>query len=113
MRGGLALMVELGARLAVVTLAAHGAVARDRERELRSPAFPVAVRDATGAGDAFHAGLIFGLLEGLEGDTLLRVANAVAALNCGAEGAQKGLPTPDALEHFLANEHQTLWREPG
>ena len=113
LRGGLTRLCQLGARLAVVTIAEHGALALGGEREWRSPAFPVAVRDTTGAGDAFHAGLIWGLLEGLEGDKLLRVANAVAGLNCRAEGAQGGLPTPDVLERFLASERQMQWREPG
>jgi sulfofructose kinase len=91
-----------GAGLAVVTRGGEGAVARLGEREIRSPAFPVDVVDTTGAGDAFRAGFLWGLLEGMDAEGMLRAANAAAALNCTAPGAQGGLPDRLALEALLA-----------
>lgn len=91
----------LGARFPVVTLGDRGAVAGGREGVIESPAFQVAARDTTGAGDVFHAAFIWGLLEGMSGTRILQVANAAAAMNCRAPGAQGGLPTREELEDFL------------
>jgi sulfofructose kinase len=101
---GLRALGSYGARLAVATVGEAGALAWDGDRLISSPGFQVAVRDATGAGDAFHAGFLWGLAKELPAPALLRCANGVAALNCQAAGAQGGLPVRDALERFL-NAH--------
>jgi len=102
-REGLRVLATRAPRLAVVTLGDEGCIAATRGAEsvLASPAFEVAVRDTTGAGDAFHAGFIWALLAGRGVEAMLRVANAVAALSCEALGAQSGLPTCDGVEAFL------------
>jgi sugar/nucleoside kinase (ribokinase family) len=94
-------LTALGARYPVVTLGDRGAVAGGREGLIESPAFQVAARDTTGAGDVFHAAFIWGLLEGMSGARILRAANAAAGLNCRALGAQGGLPSRAELESFL------------
>ncbi len=94
-------LTALGARFPVVTLGDRGAVAGGREGVIESPAFQVDVRDTTGAGDVFHAAFIWGLLEGMNGARILQVANAAAAMNCRALGAQGGLPSREELEDFL------------
>lgn len=111
-RVALTSLLAAGARLAAVTLGARGALAATAEGELRAPSFAVEVRDTTGAGDAFHAGFVWGLLEGLPAARVLRVANATAALNCGALGAQGGLPTRATLEEFLDDHPPEPWRDP-
>lgn len=90
-----------GARLAVVTLGAIGALARSGDRMIESSAFRIDVRDTTGAGDAFHAGFIWALLEGLDAERALCAANAAGALCCRAVGAQGGHPDRTSLEEFL------------
>jgi sugar/nucleoside kinase (ribokinase family) len=92
--------------LAVLTLGASGAIAqaRDDDRVIESPGFRVAALDTTGAGDVFHAALIWGLLEGLSVEAVLRAANAAAALSCRALGAQGGLPDREALEALLETQ---------
>jgi len=99
-------LLAAGARMAVLTAGLEGALAGDGERVWRAPAFPVAARDTTGAGDAFHAGFIWGLLEGLPADGVLAAAAAAAAINCRAPGAQTGLPERAELEAFLARAEQ-------
>jgi sugar/nucleoside kinase (ribokinase family) len=94
-------LAALGARFPVVTLGDRGAIARGREGVIESSAFQVAARDTTGAGDVFHAAFIWGLLEGMSGVRILQVANAAAAMNCRALGAQGGLPSREELEDFL------------
>lgn len=111
-RDGLRALASRGARLAVVTLGELGAIGSSSGRDFESPAFPVEARDTTGAGDAFHAGLIWSLLRGHDAERALRVANAVAAMSCEAPGAQGGLPTADAVGDFLATRRPQAWKEP-
>jgi sugar/nucleoside kinase (ribokinase family) len=62
---------------------------------------PGGCRDTTGAGDAFHAGFLYGLLQGEEIETSLKTANAVAALKCRSLGARTALPTKSELTQLL------------
>ena len=100
-------LVELKARygFAVVgmTLGARGALVYVDNCFIESPAFavPGGCRDTTGAGDAFHAGLLYGLLRGEEIEASLRWANAVAALKCRGLGARTTLPPEDELRDFM------------
>ena len=73
--------VAAGARLAVCTLGADGALALERGGPLlRVPAEPVAdVVDTEGAGDAFCAGLLAGELRGLDLPARLALAASAAA----------------------------------
>ena len=54
-----------GCRLTAATLGHDGVLAWDGKHLLHAPAFRVPVVDTTGAGDIFHAGFIYGLLQGL------------------------------------------------
>ena len=83
------------------TLGAQGALAYFEGEYIHSPAFEIDCRDTTGAGDAFHGGFIYGLLEGLSVEETLRFANAVAGLNCRAVGARTSLPTLDEVNRLL------------
>lgn len=111
-REALERLLAAGARMAVVTLGDRGALARCGSEEIRCPAWPVEARDTTGAGDAFLAGFVWGLLEGLEAREVLRAAAAAAALNCRALGAQGGLPDRAELRAFLAREQPGPWIDP-
>jgi sulfofructose kinase len=62
---------------------------------------PGGCKDTTGAGDAFHAGFLYGLLQGEEIETSLKIANAVAALKCRALGARTSLPNNNELNSLL------------
>lgn len=88
------------AALVVATCGEKGSVAYDGDRFVTTPASRVSVVDTTGAGDAFRAGLAAALVRlGAEAsvDDLLQFANATAALNCRAIGAQAGLPSFDEV----------------
>lgn len=92
-----------GARIAILTLGARGCVARWEEGIAAFPAFPVKVADTTGAGDAFHGGFIYGLLQGWTVSQSVRFATAVAALNCQHLGGRTGLPRREEVDRFLEN----------
>lgn len=99
-RDGLVAVAGPSTRLAVATLGPAGALARGPEGWIETAACEVAVTDTTGAGDAFHAGFAWGLLEGRDAAGVLGAAHAVAALNCTALGAQAGLPDLERLRRF-------------
>ncbi len=86
-----------------MTLGARGALVYHEGAFLEAAAFPVpgGCRDTTGAGDAFHAGFIYGMLRGEEVEGCLTLGCAVAALKCRALGARTALPTAPELRAFL------------
>jgi len=102
-----AALVELKARYgcAVIgtTLGARGARIYCEGQFIESPSFavPGGCRDTTGAGDAFHAGFIYGLLNQEELETCMKLGNAVAALKCRSLGGRAALPTLDELNEFM------------
>ncbi|MFA6107729.1 MAG: PfkB family carbohydrate kinase [Candidatus Latescibacterota bacterium] len=90
-----------GARIAVLTLGARGCVVSWDEGIHAFPALPTEPVDTTGAGDAFHGGFIYGLLQEWPVDRTVLFASAVAALNCRRLGGRTGLPDRVAVERFL------------
>ncbi len=100
-------LVELKSRygcgLVGMTVGAKGAVIYHEGRFIESPAFaaPGGCRDTTGAGDAFHAGFLYGFLSGEDLETSMKLGNAVAAMKCSALGARTALPTRFELDEFL------------
>jgi sugar/nucleoside kinase (ribokinase family) len=97
-------LLALGPRLAGVTLGRRGAVfghAGDRHY-LYQPALRVRTKDTTGAGDAFHGAVAWGLLHGASPARLLRTAAVVAALKCRDAGGRRGLPGWPAVRRRLA-----------
>ncbi|XP_078427742.1 pfkB-like carbohydrate kinase family protein isoform X1 [Wolffia australiana] len=64
---------------------------------------PAELVDSTGAGDAFIAGILYGLCAGMTAEKMLPFAACVAAANCRALGARTGLPfrTDPHLVPFL------------
>jgi adenosine kinase len=73
----------------IVTRGAEGSVIHAGGREHRIPAaVPEAVVDPTGCGDAYRAGLIFGLMNGLDWETTGRMASLMGAIKIGHAGTQ-------------------------
>jgi sulfofructose kinase len=89
-------------RLAAATLGQEGVLAFDGRRLLHTPAFCVPVVDTTGAGDIFHAGFIYALLEDWPLDRQLEFACAAAALNCTAVGARGGIHSLSDIADLIA-----------
>jgi len=84
---------ELGPEQVVITLGANGSIGLDNQGVIiRQKAFPVSAVDTTGAGDVYHGGYIYGLLQGWDMRDCMRFASAAAALKCTHVGAQNGIP---------------------
>ena len=79
--------------LLVMTRGDQGAVALGGDTFHVAPAFEIEAVDATGAGDVFRAGFIYGLLHKWPVPDMLRFANAAAALSCTKLGAMPSVPT--------------------
>jgi sulfofructose kinase len=98
-----ALYTKYGFRLTAATLGHEGVLAWDGARLHYAPAYQVQVVDTTGAGDIFHAGFIYALLQGWPLQRQLDFACAAAALNCTGVGARGGIQPVDAIETLMAS----------
>lgn len=107
--GERAALIELrdryGCAVVGMTIGAAGAVVYCEGEFIESRGYqaPGGCRDTTGAGDAFHAGFLYGFLTGEDLETSLKLGNAVAAMKCSALGARTALPTRTELDAFLNN----------
>lgn len=114
-------LLDFGPHTAVVTMGAEGALAVSSEAApwgaatVRHDGFPVEAVDATGAGDAFTAGLLSRLAGGVgesgdesgDGDEnplrdALAFGNATAALSVRSVGGMGSIPSGAAVAAFLA-----------
>ncbi|MFY9854442.1 MAG: PfkB family carbohydrate kinase [Terracidiphilus sp.] len=96
------MQLRYGCKLTAATLGEDGVLAWDGSRLLHRSAYRVPVVDTTGAGDVFHAGFIYGLLQGWPLERQLDFACAAAALNCTACGARGGIRSVAAIEELMA-----------
>ena len=87
-----ALCERFSLRLAALTRGPCGSVLATPDRVYESPAAPTVVADTVGAGDAFTATLLIGILAGRALDEVSRRANAVAAYVCSQPGATPPIP---------------------
>ncbi|MDB6098906.1 MAG: adenosine kinase, partial [Gammaproteobacteria bacterium] len=73
----------------IVTQGAQGSTIYTQDRTWTIPcARPRAVVDPTGCGDAYRAGLIHGLLRGLDWETIGRTASLMGAIKIESRGPQ-------------------------
>jgi sulfofructose kinase len=93
---------QFGCRLTAATLGRDGVLAWDGRKFCCRPAFCVKVVDTTGAGDIFHAGFLYGLVQEWGLERTLDFACAAAALNCSAQGARGGIETVHRIEELMA-----------
>ena len=76
-------------RALIVTRGAEGSVIHAGRTEHAIPAAaPESVVDPTGCGDAYRAGLVFGLMNGLDWETTGRVASLMGAIKIAHPGTQ-------------------------
>jgi len=83
------------------TLGHSGAMVWVNGEFFSAEGFNVKALDTTGAGDVFHGGFIYGLLQNWEVEKILRFANAVAALKCLDLGGRRGIPTLEKAQQLM------------
>ena len=73
----------------IVTRGAEGSVVYSEAETLKIPAVAVTdIKDPTGCGDAYRAGLIFGLMQAMDLQTSCRIASLMGALKIAHHGTQ-------------------------
>ena len=95
-------LLARGPSLVALKRGVEGALIATPSASFVQPAFPVTVRDTTGAGDAFDAAFIAGLAFGMPAPsaaTLAAVAGAVAVSKLGTGTA---MPTRAEISAFIA-----------
>jgi ribokinase len=95
---GARMLVNEGVKIIAIKLGSKGCYVTDgKESHLVAP-FKVKVVDTTGAGDAFDAGFLYGLLNKMALDDAARIGNYVASKCITVMGARTGLPTLEELK---------------
>jgi ribokinase len=95
---GAAFLLDRGVRVVAVKLGGEGCYVTDGKENHMTPAFKVSAVDTTGAGDAFNAGFLYGLLNGKALQECGRLGNFVASKCVIKMGARTGLPYKRDLE---------------
>ena len=88
----------------IITRGAQGSVIMTGGREIAIPAARAeAVVDPTGCGDAYRAGLIHGLMQGLDWETTGRIASLLGAIKIAHAGTQNhGFTADEFSDRFRA-----------
>jgi ribokinase len=98
---GAEVLLKKGVKIVAVKLAGKGCYVTDgKENHIVEP-FKVKVVDTTGAGDAFCAGFLYGLISGKNLYECGRLGNFVASRCIMKMGARAGLPT---LRDLISND---------
>lgn len=94
---------KLGARAVVTKCGPKGALLLEENgKETMVPGFVIdKVVDTVGAGDGFAAGVLTGLMEGLDPVSCVERGSAIGAIQCTFVGDNEGLPTKKQLEDFM------------
>jgi len=97
-RKGAEFMLEKGVTIVAVKLGSGGCYVTDGREKHLIPALNVKVVDTTGAGDAFCAGFLYGLLKDKSLQECGALGNFVASRCIMKMGARAGLPYANDLE---------------
>ncbi len=100
------LLFDHGARAVVTKCGAQGSILAVENRHVRLPAFDVAVKDTTGAGDSFNAGVVLGRLIGLRWEAATALGNALGGLaatqhGSGANSIQRNMVAKLVEKHLF------------
>ncbi|HIH36625.1 MAG TPA: carbohydrate kinase family protein [Methanocellales archaeon] len=95
---GSKLLIEMGAKTVATTLGKGGCYVTNGKNAHLVPSCKTKVVDTTGAGDAFAAGFLYGVLGGEDTHNCGRMGNFFAARCISEYGARKGLPHKRDLE---------------
>jgi ribokinase len=93
-------LIELGAEIVAVKLGKDGCFVTDGKESHLIEAYKVEPVDTTGAGDAFNAGFIYGLIKRKDLYYCGQLGNFVASRCVSAMGSRNGLPRLADLKTF-------------
>jgi ribokinase len=102
------ILLNRGVGAAIIDAGEDGTLVATREEQHVLPRFSVDTLDATGAGDAFVAGLAVALAEGRSLFDAAHFGGAAAAFSTTRVGAQAGLPRREELVSLLGERRIVL-----
>jgi ribokinase len=98
-------LASMGAQVVMHTLGANGVLVLKNGKFNTLPSFPVElVVDTTGAGDAFAAGVIAGVVQGMDWEDAARMGCATASIKIENMGARSGLPDRNQVMKLLGKK---------
>jgi sugar/nucleoside kinase (ribokinase family) len=97
-------LIGHGASTAMIKLGEKGIYVRSGTGSFELDAPPIAVVEPSGAGDAFAAGLVVGILEGWDLPKMVRFASVIGASACSALGCAAGIFSRAEADTFVS-EH--------
>ncbi len=90
-----------GPGVVVFTLGDKGSVVSWAEGTYFAKGYKVPVIDTLGAGDVYHGGYIFAMMQGKRPDECAQFANAVSAIKCTGIGGRAGTPNLQMVQDFM------------
>ncbi len=99
---------KLGPGITTITLGKKGSITFTGDEIISVPAYDIEAVDTTGAGDVFHGGYIYGLLQNWDITSTVRFASATSALKCLKIGGRAGIPDLNAALEFLKQHGEKL-----
>ncbi len=85
------LILSQGPEIAVTTLGSDGVIVKTKDQCIKDAAIPISPIDTTGAGDAFNAAFLYGLLNRCNLQKTTSFATLYAAESCKKIGSRSGL----------------------
>ena len=101
-------LLRYGPGMVVITLGGQGSLLKTKTETIRASSYRVDFADASGAGDAFDAGFIAGLLNGWSLEDTVKFASAMGASCVRALGCTAGLFSRQEAEAFIENNEIRL-----
>ncbi|MDN4594627.1 5-dehydro-2-deoxygluconokinase [Polycladomyces subterraneus] len=100
-------ILSTGVKEVVAKRGSDGVWYFSREERLKVPPVPVKVLNTLGAGDAFGAAYVYGLLQGWEVHRRLAFACAAGAIVVGRHSCSEAMPTLEEVENVLLHNQVT------
>jgi adenosine kinase len=92
----------------IVTLGARGSIIYDSGKPIEIPCVKADdVVDPTGCGDAYRAGLLYGIAQGMDWEATGRLASVMGAIKIGQRGAQNHVVTREEIAARFQQEFGT------
>ncbi|MPM52608.1 Pseudouridine kinase [bioreactor metagenome] len=95
------ILLAKGLRHIFITRGKQGAYYQNSAEKGYVPSFKVTIQNATGAGDAFTAGVVYGALKGYSLKQTARFANALSAIALTSASAVSPLVSIDLVNAYL------------
>jgi len=94
---GAQMLIDMGVKIVAVKMGDKGCYVSNGEEKMTLQPYKVPVVDTTGAGDAFDAGFLYGLVHNRTLEDCGKLGNFVASRSVMKMGARDGLPTREDL----------------